>query len=750
MDDLLHRLHLDSWPISVKLLGGFLIVGLVPLFLLLGLVLNSVEEVGTQNVETFLVDSANHEAAEIADALALINETISTFINDDQFFEDFRTVLPDNLSTSVSLFNRVQMADLLQTEIINTDGVHLSSIEIFNSEGQLVLEALPGRLLSTTSGIDRADTAAFMQGVQASLAERDSVIAVDVGEDGEPLLDIVHVIDLPNVDTGEISTRGYLVARVDSAQALFQNLSLQSDFMNATSQLVTERGFVLDGSGARFQANLLFGNNSLQDAFAGASFSENVSIGEVQYVRYYVPVPDTPFVLVRQGPVNSVSGAIIGSLISRAFVLILGITALIVVLVLLGNQLLTSPLQRLGQAIQAMAGGNYTEPVPDTRRRDEIGELAGNFADMRTHIYNLITDMETRIEERVRDVTATRDISRTAATQRDVQQLMDQVVGLIIERFENIYHAQIFLLDSERRFAVLQASTGEPGRKLLERGHRLAVGGVSVIGRVTGFGETVVARNTDSSRVHRRNEFLPDTQAELAIPLRIGSQVIGALDVQSRQRDAFTQEQLEVLQTMADQITVAIENARLYTESIRQLEQLEQANRMSTLEMWHRYMNNVRQRKLESVSGAPPSAAYFDQIQQDALARGEVVVGEVTNRQTIPIAVPIRLRGQLLGVVEWDVPEDELDDNKLLLAQDLTDQLAVNLDNARLFQESQRATVRERLVNEISASLTTQNDIDQIMQTAVREIGKALRSPQVSIRLNTRANGNGHANGEGE
>ena len=162
MDDLLHRLHLDSWPISVKLLGGFLIVGLVPLFLLLGLVLNSVEEVGTQNVETFLVDSANHEAAEIADALALINETISTFINDDQFFEDFRTVLPDNLSTSVSLFNRVQMADLLQTEIINTDGVHLSSIEIFNSEGQLVLEALPGRLLSTTSGIDRADTAAFM------------------------------------------------------------------------------------------------------------------------------------------------------------------------------------------------------------------------------------------------------------------------------------------------------------------------------------------------------------------------------------------------------------------------------------------------------------------------------------------------------------------------------------------------------------------------------------------------------------
>jgi hypothetical protein len=157
-------------------------------------------------------------------------------------------------------------------------------------------------------------------------------------------------------------------------------------------------------------------------------------------------------------------------------------------------------------------------------------------------------------------------------------------------------------------------------------------------------------------------------------------------------------------------------------------------------------MNNQRMQRWESAAGSTGinSSASLDEVRQAALTRGEVVVGTRTANNTIPLAVPIRLRGQLLGTVEWEVPEAEFDQDKTQLAQALTDQLAVNLENARLFQESQRATERERLVNEISARLTGQNDIDQILQTAVREVGIALRSPQVSIRLNATANGNGH------
>jgi GAF domain-containing protein len=205
----------------------------------------------------------------------------------------------------------------------------------------------------------------------------------------------------------------------------------------------------------------------------------------------------------------------------------------------------------------------------------------------------------------------------------------------------------------------------------------------------------------------------------------------------------FSEEQMQVLQTMADQVAVAIENARLYTESLRRLTEIEENRQRSTMQAWRSYMRNQHLDHLESTAGILPSNALKSDLSQDALQQRQVVVGERTDRKTIPIAVPIFLRDQLLGTVEWEVPEAEFDMNKVQLAQNLTDQLAVNLENARLFQESQRATQRERLVNEISARLTTQNDIDQILQTAVREVGMALRSPQVNIRLNTQKQANG-------
>jgi GAF domain-containing protein len=293
---------------------------------------------------------------------------------------------------------------------------------------------------------------------------------------------------------------------------------------------------------------------------------------------------------------------------------------------------------------------------------------------------------------------------------------------------------------------VLRASTGDVGKRLLGRGHRLAVGSVSVIGQTTDQGQVVVARDTASSRVHKPNELLPDTLAELAIPLRVGTTIIGALDVQSKLSDTFTQDQINVLQTMADQIAIAIENARLYQESLTRLDELERARRTSSTNAWRDLMTAQRARKLQSEAGVRTSNRDMSELRRAALETGKPVVGEPTERKTIPIAVPIRLLDQILGAVEWELPQDGFDNNKVQLAQELTDRLAVSLENARLFHESQRATERERLVNDIAARLTSQTDIDQILQTAVREVGQALRSPQVSIRLN-RLNGSDGTNG---
>ena len=374
--------------------------------------------------------------------------------------------------------------------------------------------------------------------------------------------------------------------------------------------------------------------------------------------------------------------------------------------------------------------------------------LAASFVNMRDQVRTLIDDLENRVAARTRDISATQDISRFAATQRDLQTLMDRVVDLIVERFPNIYHAQIFLIDEDGRDAVLRASTGEIGKQLLSRGHRLGIGSLSVIGQVTQQGRLIVARDAAVSQIHRRNEFLPETRAELAIPLRVGERIIGALDVQSKIRDTFEEDQMNVLQTMADQIAVAIQNALLYEESLRRFAEIEASNRDATRHAWQEFIRDQRLDAIIKDAGFPTEVDVSD-LRRAAIKRGEPVIGKITERNTIPIAIPVQLRGQVLGAVEWEIPVQTLSEEKLELAKELANRLALSLDNARLFQESQRATERERLVNNIAAKLTAQTTINDILQTAVREVGQALRSPEVSIRLRggSNGNGNGHTNG---
>jgi GAF domain-containing protein len=353
---------------------------------------------------------------------------------------------------------------------------------------------------------------------------------------------------------------------------------------------------------------------------------------------------------------------------------------------------------------------------------------------MRESIRNQVVEQEARLDERARDFAATQEIGRVATTQRDPQKLMDSVVELITQRFSNIYHAQIFLNDADNVYAVLRASTGDVGRELLARGHRLAIGSISVVGQATAQGRVIVARDTAASPVHRRNELLPDTRAELAVPLRVGDTIIGALDVQSKLGNAFTEGQIGVLQTMADQIAIAIENARLYQESIRRAAEIEEANRRATQRAWADFMRDQRATTLLSQAGAQTDTD-MSALRRQAQQEGRTLIGRPTERGTIPVAVPIMLRGQTLGAVEWELPAQGFGEDKVELAEELAARLAVSLDNARLFQESRRAVERERMVNLIAGRLAAQTNIDDLLKTAVREAGRAVRAPSVGIRL---------------
>lgn len=183
-------------------------------------------------------------------------------------------------------------------------------------------------------------------------------------------------------------------------------------------------------------------------------------------------------------------------------------------------------------------------------------------------------------ERRALQLTAASEVARDAIAILDVERLLDETVCRISQRF-GFYHAGVFLLDESREFAVPHAASSEGGRRMLERGYKLKVGEVGIVGFVTGTGKPRIALDVGKDAVHFTNPDLPDTRSEMAVPLIVRDQVIGALDVQSTVVDAFTDGDVATLQTMADQLANAIENARLYEKRQQEAKQLALVNRVA-------------------------------------------------------------------------------------------------------------------------------------------------------------------------
>lgn len=723
-----------SWPLWIKLSAGFALAILIPALLIVFVAQSGYNDLNTDNVRRYVSENGAHQQQAISAALAQAAAELQALTGNASATRQMVLTLQPDASAAQSrvvaaLFRDNLFGSGLYTlvRLLNTDGVIVAQSN--------AIDALP-------SGVSNAESLTFIQARETFGEGADAMVAVLPSG----IVEIARAV----FQDGEVA--GYLIGTLDTERALLSYLTLNGNAHNAYSYLVSggQDPVLFVRRDDREAANIsLAGSPAVARAFNGVAQTDTYRLGaerDQTVIGFYAPIanpirPDVPlFALVTEAGASLTFGQ---SLVylggARAFVLIVGAGSVLALLVLLFNQLITQPVNQLREAMQAISQGDFEAPVDMPKRRDEIGQLTGTFVDMREHVHALLRDLETRIAERIRDINATHQVSRFAVTQRDLQTLMDEAVNLIIQHFPNIYHAQIFLLNDDRDYAVLRASTGEVGQVLLKRGHRLAVGSISVIGQVTKQGDVVVARDTATSQVHRRNEFLPDTRAELAIPLRVGELVIGALDVQSKQRNAFSQDEILVLQTMADQLAVAIENARLYQESLRRMADIERANREATLATWREYIYTRRQRALASEAGVPTGSDLSD-LRQRAIREGRVVVGEATGHGTVPVAVPIKLSGQTLGAVEWELPVEHLDNSKLQLAQELANRLAISLDNARLFEDSQRAAERERIVNTIAAKLTPQTEIAEILQTAVREVGQALRAPQVNIRLH-QANG---------
>jgi len=355
--------------------------------------------------------------------------------------------------------------------------------------------------------------------------------------------------------------------------------------------------------------------------------------------------------------------------------------------------------------------------------------------------------LEVQVKERTVDLArrtvqleTAAEVARDAGVIQDVEQLLAETARLISARF-GFYHTGIFMLDDRKEYAVLRAASSPGGQQMMARGHKLQAGDmpVGIVGEVAARGGAHIALDVGADAVFFDNPDLPETRSEIALPLQARGERIGVLDVQSTEPDAFSQEDVAVLQTLADQVAVAISNAQLYQQAQASLEAERRAYGELSAKAW-REMASLRPglRRRYDPHGVLTDGGQWREEMKRAVAEARPVTAAAGGGAVSPgMAVPVKVRGQVIGVLDAVKPAGtgEWTDEERALLETLTDQLGVALDSARLYQETERRAAQERLVGEVTARMRQTLDVDAVLQTAVREIGESLGLYDLAIRL---------------
>jgi GAF domain-containing protein len=338
------------------------------------------------------------------------------------------------------------------------------------------------------------------------------------------------------------------------------------------------------------------------------------------------------------------------------------------------------------------------------------------------------------LERRTRYIESAAEVGKAATSILEIDELLDNVVNLISERF-GFYQAGIFFIDEQNEFAVLQAASSEGGQRMLARDHKLKVGAEGMVGYVTSQGQARIALDVGEDAVFFNTPELPQTRSEMTLPLFYGGRIFGALDVQSTEPNAFSEEDISSLTVLADQVSMAINNARLFSELQSSMEAERQAFGEVSRRAWqglirrsgaigYKYQNN----------GVLPVENEWPEEMAEALQTQKVVN---TFDQNGALSVPIMVSGNAVGAIRVRKPTNEISwaEDEIELIEILSDRLSQALESARIYQASQRQALQEQLTGEISSQLRQTLDIDTVLKTAAKELGDAFNAKEVVIRM---------------
>ncbi len=321
---------------------------------------------------------------------------------------------------------------------------------------------------------------------------------------------------------------------------------------------------------------------------------------------------------------------------------------------------------------------------------------------------------EAELKRSLNQLLAISEINKTISGYLNPENFLPEVANLIQNRLD-LYYVGIFLLDQNKEYAVLSAGTGEAGSQMLSSGHRLAVGGVSMIGWSTATQQPRIALDVGKEAIRFSNPLLPNTRSELAMPIVSRNVTIGALSLQSEKESAFNENDIVAFQSMADSLAVALENANLFQEARSNLKEIQGLNRIYLQRSWGRTVETqgALEYKFEEKRKKPINLEYDT------------------------IVIPLLLRDQPLGELTLEIEKGSLSPEDQFVISSIADQTAQALENVRLLEESQQRAAREETINDLVLKFSGAGTIDEIMKIAVQEIGTLPVVSEVNVHLHS-------------
>ncbi|MBV6395556.1 MAG: hypothetical protein HFACDABA_01133 [Anaerolineales bacterium] len=323
------------------------------------------------------------------------------------------------------------------------------------------------------------------------------------------------------------------------------------------------------------------------------------------------------------------------------------------------------------------------------------------------------------LEKRTEQLAAANAVTQTVIGMREIEDILPHAVASLAEKFD-YYHVGIYLLDDKMEHGFLQAASSEGGKRMLARQHQIDLTDDGILQRAAKKRAAQTMQEVDLQTRQPMNPDLPLTRSFGAFPMLTRERVIGILDIQRVEPLAFSTSEVDTLQIIADQISLTIENARLFAEAQSVIEQMQQSSETRAELAWREIANR----------GAPVYQ-YTPLIVQK--------IGLPPERKEEPglLSEPILLRGQGIGRIQIrrkSGPDGWLEAEQNMV-REVAAQIALALDNARLLEEAQMHAAHERAISEMSARIGAASNIETILRATAQEVGKALGDAEITVKL---------------